>query len=116
MPYWPAINYKYDILSEDSSYRCSLVKIDDNVGALIGSCYSLPEGYCLYTTDLDKQFLAIPSIILEDRTQVFALTDEEALKCVSVTPEAFDMLGIIDECEKQALAVYNESNGEKMSR
>lgn len=105
------IDYKYNfILAEDSEFKCNVSKTCDNVGALIGSCYSLPEGYCLYTADLDKQFLAIPSITLEDGTQVFALTDEEALNCVGVTPEAFNMLGIIDEYERQL------DTTEKMSR
>lgn len=97
-----AIDYKYNtLLAEDSLYKCGLSKVADDTGVLVGSCYSLPNNYYLYTPQLDNQGYAVPSITLEDGTQIFALSEDDALSCVGVTEEAYQMLAVIDEYERQ---------------
>lgn len=105
------VDYKYNtLLTEDSLYKCGLTKVVDDTGVLVGPCYSLPNNYYLYTPQLDKQCFAVPFIFLEDGTQIFALSDEDALSCVGVTMEAYQMLAAIDEYERQL------NTTDKMSR
>lgn len=109
LPYWSALNCKSGVVSAESfEGKCNLKKVEDNVGALIGSCYSLPSGYHLYIPNLDSQCYAVPSIVLEDGTQYFALSDKEALTCFGLTSDVYQKLAYADECEKEVLAVYNE--------
>lgn len=107
-PYWQAINYKYNtILGEDSTLSCRLKPVSSDV---FGEAYLLPEGFNLYESDVDKQGIAIPYVVLEDGATVVGVSEEDVNTMYGVTDDVLKTLEQIDVWEENAHTVFKQHN------
>lgn len=104
-PYYTLISYKYNtVLNPKTSLSCDLIPIQSDV---FPEAYFLPDGYKLYSPNVENENLAIGYETIDQGT-VYGMSSVEAAHNVGVRDDVYLKLLDIDKYEVTVRAVYFE--------